>query len=404
MSSITKDRGRNKNYIACFTAYLPHPHQLKRSTCTTDRRLAYRLSYEYEECAQGRGSRDGIQLFLESIQDFKVQRAARKVFDDILKRTTGEGLSGGSTRAFVVDWLQRIHGEVAPTSFAKYEKVSQLFLESLGPKAEGDIAAVRSEDVIRFRNQQSQRISVASVNGYVKIVRMILNAAEADGLVTRNEAKHIRKLKDATGTRKRRPFTLDEVQTVLKNCTEEWRSMVLFGIYTGARLGDVASLTWQNVDLDQKELRFQTKKTGRRIVMPLAEPLVAHLQTMEAGDDPRQPLHPRAYRIFVEEGRTGTLSRQFREILADAGLVSPSSHHTNKSENGRAGKRDADGISFHSLRHAHVSLLKNAGVSDAVAKDLVGHESDAVSAVYTHISIEAKRKAVESLPKLDLNA
>ena len=30
---------------------------------------------------------------------------------------------------------------------------------------------------------------------------------------------------------------------------DEWRSMILFGLYTGARLSDVASLTWENIDL-----------------------------------------------------------------------------------------------------------------------------------------------------------
>jgi integrase len=45
-----------------------------------------------------------------------------------------------------------------------------------------------------------------------------------------------------------------------------------------------------------------------------------------------------------------------------------------------------------------VSLLKTAGVSDAVAQDLVGHESEEVSRLYTHIEDKAKRKAVNRLP------
>jgi integrase len=55
-------------------------------------------------------------------------------------------------------------------------------------------------------------------------------------------------------------------------------------------------------------------------------------------------------------------------------------------------------ISFHSLRHTNVSLLKNAGVSDAVAQDLVGHESAEVSRLYTHIEDKTKRRAVNKLP------
>ena len=55
-------------------------------------------------------------------------------------------------------------------------------------------------------------------------------------------------------------------------------------------------------------------------------------------------------------------------------------------------------LSFHSLRHTATSLLKNAGVSDVVARDLIGHESEAISRSYTHIDAETKRAAVEKLP------
>jgi len=57
-------------------------------------------------------------------------------------------------------------------------------------------------------------------------------------------------------------------------------------------------------------------------------------------------------------------------------------------------------ISFHALRHTSVSLLKSAGVSDAIARDLAGHESAEVSRLYTHIDESAKRSAVNKLPEI----
>jgi hypothetical protein len=41
--------------------------------------------------------------------------------------------------------------------------------------------------------------------------------------------------------------------------------------------------------------------------------------------------------------------------------------------------------------------LKNAGVNDAVARDIIGHDSPAISAHYTHIDMAAKRKAVAAM-------
>ena len=53
-----------------------------------------------------------------------------------------------------------------------------------------------------------------------------------------------------------------------------------------------------------------------------------------------------------------------------------------------------------SLRHIAVSLLKDAGVPDAVVMALVGHDSVAMSARYTHVGTDAMRKATETLPEI----
>ena len=56
--------------------------------------------------------------------------------------------------------------------------------------------------------------------------------------------------------------------------------------------------------------------------------------------------------------------------------------------------------SFHSLRHTAVSLLKDAGIPDAVVMALVGHESAAISQRYTHVGKESLAKAAATLPEL----
>jgi integrase len=47
-----------------------------------------------------------------------------------------------------------------------------------------------------------------------------------------------------------------------------------------------------------------------------------------------------------------------------------------------------------------VSLLKDAGISEGVVMELVGHDSKAMSAHYTHVGAEALEKAVAALPEL----
>ena len=48
--------------------------------------------------------------------------------------------------------------------------------------------------------------------------------------------------------------------------------MIPFGLYTGQRLADVATLRWDNLDLAKDEIRFTTRKTGRPMILPIAKP------------------------------------------------------------------------------------------------------------------------------------
>ena len=59
-----------------------------------------------------------------------------------------------------------------------------------------------------------------------------------------------------------------------EEATSEWEGMILFGLYTGQRLGDLATLRWNHIDLQREELRLQTNKTGRSVTIPLAAPLL----------------------------------------------------------------------------------------------------------------------------------
>jgi integrase len=181
---------------------------------------------------------------------------------------------------------------------------------------------------------------------------------------------------------------------------DEWKSLIYFGLYTGQRIGDLARLTWQYVDLDRDEIRFVSRKTGRAMIIPIAPPLRKQIEKLPAGDDPRQPLHPRAFASVQKSGEVNTLSRQFYELLADAGLVPQKDHSRLKTAPGREGRRRMTQISFHSLRHTATSLMKNAGISASVVMDIIGHDSVLMSAHYTHVDEETKRAALSKMPAI----
>lgn len=175
--------------------------------------------------------------------------------------------------------------------------------------------------------------------------------------------------------------------------------MIIFGLYLGHRLGDLAMLTWRNVDLLRGEIRFVTRKNPKSMILPISPILRAHLEELPVGDLPDAPLHPRAFAIMKKHGKTAHLSNQFADLLAQAGLREKKAHRKSGAAGvGRGVGSGAGGLSFHCLRHSVVSIMKDAGVPEAVVMEWVGHDSEQMSAHYTHVGREALERAGASIP------
>jgi integrase len=157
-------------------------------------------------------------------------------------------------------------------------------------------------------------------------------------------------------------------------------------------------LNWDQVDLENREILLTTRKTSRNQKIPMTAPLVEHVKSLKKPKLQTCAVHPKAEAMYASQGRTGTLSRQFYELMAKAGIVEKKEHGKTVKAPGRNGRRSASRISFHSLRHTTTSLLKNAGVSPAIAEEFVGHDSAEMNRVYTHIELNSMRKAAALLP------
>jgi len=71
---------------------------------------------------------------------------------------------------------------------------------------------------------------------------------------------------------------------------------------------------------------------------------------------------------------------------------------------GHSRRRPVSDVSFQPLRHSATSLLKNAGVPESVAMDIIGHDSSVISRHYTHIEASTKRAALKKLPDIPPSA
>lgn len=349
------------------------------------RRLAERVATQFDDAA--RAGADG------KFTDVR----ARKTIADIYALSNSETLSNSSAGDFLDAWLKRKELETVGHTHERYTGVISDFKKYLGSKVKRDIATISAADISGFRDTVAKRLATGTVNITMKIVRSAFAQARRDGLVDVNEAERVSLLKRQDRF-ERRPFTLGELKRILESADEEWKGMILVGLYTGQRLGDIAGLTWQNIDLQRAELRLVTGKTGRRQILPMAAPLLRHVEKLASSDDPAAPLFPRAFAVLEGQGRAGNISNAFHKILVSAGLAEKQSHHKAENGKGREGKRQQHEVSFHSLRHTATSLLKSAGVSESVAMEFIGHDSRSVSAQYTHIDTATLKLAAEKMP------
>jgi integrase len=387
MASVHRQPGR-PFWFCAFAIFNPETRTAKRvfrSTKTNDKRQALEICRAWQRASLA--ARSG-RLSVDAAREVIAQGVA-----DVFTAANVEGLPSASIASWCTTWLQAKAIEAEPSTHTRYARIVERFIDCIGAKAKRDLATLQASDVARFRDREAKELSRATANLSLKVLRVCFGEAVRQGLLTVNPAVRVSVLK-STAESKRRAFTLAEIKRILKACSDdaEWRGLVLFGLYLGQRLGDLARLTWRAVNLESGEIAFTTRKTGRRIVLPLVQPLADYLASLPASDNPNAFIFPTA----ASAKRTGTLSNRFREILVEAGLVEPRGHEATKQ--GRSQARETSEISFHSLRHSAVTMLKVAGLSDFFAREIVGHDSAAVSRQYTHLSTDDLRNAMQRLP------
>jgi integrase len=385
MASIHKDsRGKTPYFYCALT--LPNGKRTTRSTKQTDRRKAQAVADSWEKAA--RMARDGI------LQD----NAARKTISDLYELANGQALPSSKAETYFNSWLGEKKLETAGSTHRKYRDVINRFLSFLGLRGEEDIARISAQDITDFRNSEARRVSISSTNHALKVLRSALRHAYRLGFIHVNPADRVSGIKQKEAGMERRAFTMLELRKLLECASFEWQGLILFGLYTGQRLSDIATLTWRNVDVIRREISLTTSKTRRRQILPIADELLDFIERMPAGENPTQPLFQKAFEVIAKYKRSAVLSNRFYSLMAEAGLVEPRNHRSRGI--GRSASRKLNELSFHCLRHTTTSLLKNAGTNSAISEEFVGHDSPAISRLYTHIDTEAMRKAINAVPRI----
>jgi integrase len=389
MASLVK-RPESKFWIACFTD--ASGRQLKRSTKLLDKKEAMKLAIQFEAAADGAMS----------------QRQAVAVISDLMAAQR-KPLPSVTVEDWVNRWVSRRENEVSLATYRYYESSGRKWVEWLGARAKEPLSAQTATTLLEYRDAIAKRMTPLTVNHRMKAVGMMLRAARQERLLDENPMDFVKPLKINRNPDERQegrqPFTTEQIKAVLQVCDPEWKSMVLCAAYTGQRLADIATLTWDKVDMVGKTISLETRKTGAFLNLPLAPALYNHLVDWTQGmagrntqvkNTYRDYLHPRAAGHVLRTRVSGRLSNQFARILRDAGLRKKEE----SAGKGRETKRARNALSFHSFRHTATSWMKAAGIPASVVMDFIGHDDVAMSRLYTHTGEDALRVAADSMPNL----
>jgi integrase/recombinase XerD len=178
------------------------------------------------------------------------------------------------------------------------------------------------------------------------------------------------------------PAEVDHVLTHLSQHSYALRNRVMFltGLWSGMRVGEIASLTVgdvRNMDLTVKaEIRLtahQTKGRHPRTVF-LPQKLRVELEQYLS----LRGAVPHTNPLFITAGRkpfsANVMAQHFHYLFKSAGI---------------------SGASSHSLRRSFLTTLAAKGISVRVLADLAGHRNLQVTMRYLDASDDMKRNAVE---------
>jgi integrase len=342
MPSLHRDnRGKTPYYIAAYTDRFGR--RRKRSTGATNKSKAQDILDAW------------VKLEEEARRGRLTESRVREHFNEVMESVTGRKLYAPTVEQYFKDWLASEKPTVSENTFVKKAQAARLLIESLGDRALMPLETITETDIVKLRDEllTAGRRPV-TVNGLVrKIIAQPFRHARNKGLI---RIDPVAGLKAVRGDKvDKHTFTAEQVQRLINEAEGDWKGMVIAGFFTGARLSDLANLTWGNVDLAEKTITFTQKKPGTKIKIPMHPDLEDYLLILPIKDNPKSPLFPSLYGKS-SAGKSG-LSMAFGRLMERAGIAQGAIR-----DRGEGVSRKVSGLSFHSMRHSFNSTLANAGV------------------------------------------
>jgi len=381
--------------------YYEHPE--RKHGVTKDRYFAIRYQINGERREEGLGwASEGWKASDAALELKKLKTAAK----------TGEGPSRLAEKREIAEAKRREEAERKAHEAAKNITFGQYWQEAYAPVAEADksMGSVRAEkalyrhwiapvladkplcrvgdldmEKIKRRLTQAGR-SPRTMEYALALVRQVFNHATRRGVF--HGVNPARKVKwPKKDNRRQRFLTPEEADRLLKALrlrSQQVHDMALIALHCGLRFGEVAGLTWGNMDLRHGLLAIQDAKAGRSRTAYMTSAVKQTLSGMARGN-PSDLVFP-----GKRGKRIGQVSTSFDRTVQELGL--------------NDGLEDPRGrVVFHTLRHTFASWQVQSGVPIYTVGKLLGHCTAAMTERYSHLAPDSLKQGVTAIESMSIS-
>lgn len=212
-------------------------------------------------------------------------------------------------------------------------------------------------------------------------------------------------------------ITTGQYQEILTKVDIYTRLVFEIGFHTGARLGEICALTWNDIDFTEKKMfikkslyykdkkwRVGPTKTGKPRTIDIGDTLISILKNARKTHLSDQVFLGKDYiKMYVnvtpesnlEISTTEGTEVSFICVQKSGQLITNQYVKTNIR---RYVRRGGEGIDFHMhmLRHTHATMLLQAGVAMKEVQERLGHSKLATTMeVYAHTTKESRKQTVD---------
>jgi len=169
---------------------------------------------------------------------------------------------------------------------------------------------------------------------------------------------------------------------------ERFEALYVLAIHTGLRQGELLSLKWDDVDVENGLIRVRRTLTRHRGRLLLGEPKTKRSRrTVRLTEPARDALRDHLVRQDVQIESLGDLYRDQDLVFATqrGTLVNPSNLRK-RSFAPLLNKAGLPRIRFHDLRHTCATLLLARNVNPKIVSEMLGHATIAITLdTYSHV-------------------